>query len=502
MVKKKKNKRILKKKKRIIKKKPVRKQKALKKTKKRVIKVKPKKIKKKRQKKIKSVIPENAYQTKIKVIGIGGGGGSIISEIASQLKKASFTAANTDTQALKRISKKCRRFSFGRSLTGGLGCGMNPDLGRKAAQQAADDIKKILDGADLCILVSSLGGGTGSGASPVFTQVSQELKNITFGIFTLPFKFEGEKKLKIALNSLEKMKPNLNAFTVIPNEKIFKIIDKKTPLKQSLSALNKILEQGLEGLIEMIFLPGLINIDWADLKVILEGRGKLCYLNSVEARSDEEPEEIVRRLIQNPLSEYNPEKADKILYNITSDKDLKMDTVQQISKAITGINKRAKIIFGISQHPNYKKKIRITLLATSDEKKEPKIRKKQKQKVEIVLEPEEKPEPESKEKSEPEKKLKKKQKPKVAKIILEKPKEKIFKLKKKKPKKKKAVQRKVKKAKKKKPPAKRKIKKQEKTRKNALQLKREAEEAEKELLEEEKKWDIPAFLRKNTGNNQ
>ncbi|MCK4520352.1 cell division FtsZ family protein [Candidatus Parcubacteria bacterium] len=520
MVKKKKNKRILKKKKRIIKiikKKPVRKQKALKKTKKRVIKVKPKKIKKKRQKKIKSVIPENAYQTKIKVIGIGGGGGSIISEIASQLKKASFTAANTDTQALKRISKKCRRFSFGRSLTGGLGCGMNPDLGRKAAQQAADDIKKILDGADLCILVSSLGGGTGSGASPVFTQVSQELKNITFGIFTLPFKFEGEKKLKIALNSLEKMKPNLNAFTVIPNEKIFKIIDKKTPLKQSLSALNKILEQGLEGLIEMIFLPGLINIDWADLKVILEGRGKLCYLNSVEARSDEEPEEIVMRLIQNPLSEYNPEKADKILYNITSDKDLKMDTVQQISKAITGINKRAKIIFGISQHPNYKKKIRITLLATSDEKKELKIKKKQNQKVKIVSEPEEKPAASKKAPAsprrrrgeslappgrKPEKKLKKKQKPKVAKIILEKPKEKIFKLKKKKPKKKKAVQRKVKKAKKKKPPAKRKIKKQEKTRKNALQLKREAEEAEKELLEEEKKWDIPAFLRKNTGNNQ
>ncbi|MGB2762185.1 MAG: cell division protein FtsZ [Minisyncoccales bacterium] len=463
MVKEKKNKRILKKK-------LVKKQKTLKKIKESVVKSKPKK---KKQKKVKVIISDNAYQTKIKVIGIGGGGGSIVSDIASQLKKVSFVAANTDTQALKRINKKCRRFSFGRNLTGGLGCGMNPELGKRAAKQATDDIKKILDGADLCILVSSLGGGTGSGASPIFAELSSELKNITFGIFTLPFKFEGEKKLKIALNSLEEIKSNLNAFIVIPNEKIFKIIDKKTPLKQSLSTLNKILGQGLEGLIEMIFLPGLINIDWADLKVILEGKGKLCFLNSIEAGSDEVPEETVRRLIKNPLSEYNSEKADKILYNITSDKDLKMETVEQISRAITGVNKKAKIIFGISQHPNYKKKIRITLLATSDERKETKIKRKPK----LKIEPE--PEQESEEKPEEEKK----------------PKEKISQLKKKRPKKKKIIKIKIKKDKKEEITEEH-IKKQEKTRKNALQLKKEAEEAEKEILEGEKKWDIPAFLRR------
>ncbi len=520
MVKKKKNKKIFKKKKRILKKKEVKKKKTLKKIKKRNIRIKPKKAKKKVSKKIKIVkrkkvfrslkssdVFEDVYQTKIKVVGIGGGGSSIVSEIAPQLKKVSSIAANTDTQALKKISKKCRRFSFGQNLTGGLGCGMNADLGKKAAQEARESIKKILEGADLCILVSSLGGGTGTGASPVFAEVSRELKNITFGIFTLPFKFEGEKKLKIALNSLEKLKLDLNAFTVIPNEKIFQIIDKTTPLKQSLSNLNKILEQGLEGLIEMIFLPGLINIDWADLKVILEGRGKLCYLNSIDARSDEEPEEIVRRLIQSPLSEYNPQKADKILYSITSDKDLKMDTVEQISKAITGFNQRAKIIFGISQYPSYKNKIRITLLATSDDQKEKvvKKRKKAKPKPEPELKPE--PEPISEPKPKPKPEPEPKESLKGAKLLLEKGKEKISNLKKKRPKKKKKpkpariatqsvaggkkkrVQISIPKAPK------------EKTRKNALQLKKEAEQTEKELLAEEKKWDIPAFLRKNTGDN-
>ena len=496
----------------IPKKKPIvkkKKKKTLKKIKKRIVEIRPKKKKKKFQKKIKRIkrkrvsrplksseVFDDIYQTKIKVIGIGGGGSSIVSEIASQLKKVSFIAANTDAQALKKISKKCKRFSFGQNLTGGLGCGMNSELGKKAAQQARESIKEVLEDADLCILVSSLGGGTGSGASPIFAEVSQEFKNITFGIFTLPFKFEGEKKLKIALNSLEKLKPYLNAFTIIPNEKIFQIIDKTTPLKQSLSTLNKILGQGLEGLIEMIFLPGLINIDWADLKVILEGRGKLCYLNSIEARSDEEPEEMVRRVTQSPLSEYDPQKADKILYNITSDKDLRMDTVEQISRFITGFNQQAKIIFGISQYPSYKKKIRITLLATSDAQKEKVIKKRKKAKPKPKpkpvpeeekseeKKPEPKPEPEAKPKPKP--KPKPKESPKRAKLILKKRKEKISKLEKKRPKKKKKIQIATPRAPK------------EKTRKSALQLRKEAEQIEKELLAEEKKWDIPAFLRKNT----
>ena len=258
----------------------------------------------------------------------------------------------------------------------------------------------------------------------------------------------------------------MNAFTIIPNENIFKIIDKKTPLKQSLFTLNKMLSQGLEGLIEMIFMPGLINIDWADLKVILEGRGENCYLNSIEVRRDENAEEIIRKLLQSPLTEYDPQKAEKILYNISSDKNLKMSTVEQLSNNITRFNEKAKIIFGISQYPKYEKKIKITLLATGNGHTEEKtVKKKKRKKPKKII------------KRVVEKKTKKPER----KVI--KPKETKRKAKKKRIRVIKVVEKKEE-------------EKKEKPRKNALQLKKEAEKVEKEILEEEKKWDIPAFLRK------
>ncbi len=465
------------------------KKKTVKKTIKKIIKKRKALRKKKRE--VLTGPKDNMYQTRIKVVGIGGGGCSIVSEMASKLRRVSFVVANTDIQALKKTSSKCRRFVFGKNLTNGLGCGMNPELGKKAALEAKEEIKRILEGADLCILVSSLGGGTGSGASPVFSEISQELGNITFGIFTLPFDFEGAKKMAIGQNSLEKLKPNLNAFTVIPNEKIFKIIDKKTSLKQSLSELNKILEEGLEGLIEMIFLPGLINIDWADLRVILEGRGKICYLNSIEAKIDEDPKEMVRRLTQSPLNEYDAQRADRILYNISSDKDLKMDTVEQISRFVTGFNKKAKIIFGISQHPSYRKKIRITLLATNDIEKEKKISKKKKPKSEPESEQFSREEP-IPEKPMEEKLSRKKpiqEKPAEEQEVEKKPVSKI-----------KLITAPKKKTKK--PLPKKEKPKKEKVRKNALQIRKEAEELEKEILEQEKKWEIPAFLRKKQYNSK
>ena len=418
------------------------------------------------------------------MIGIGGGGGSIVSEIAARLKKADFVAANTDFQALKKISKECKLFQFGRDLTQGLGCGMNSDLGRKAAELEKEKIRKIIEGADFCILVSCLGGGTGSGASSVFAEVAKEFNNICFGIFTLPFKFEGEKKAKIALNALEKLKPNLNTFTVIPNEKIFQIIDKNTSLEKALSSLNKILEQGLEGLIEMIYLPGLINIDWADLKTILEGKGKLCYLNSVEERSpapygagrkEKGAEELVRRLLQNPLIEYDIRGAEKILYNIASDKDLKMETVEQISKSITRCNPKAKIIFGISHHPKYKGKIRLTLLATGcgDTEKKPSPQRKARKKI-----------------KKPEQKLEAPQEP-LKQVSLphseQAPSAPI---------KKQGAVKKLLPVKKSKTPLL--LPKDTTVRKNALDLKKEAERIEKEILEQEKKWDTPTFLRKKS----
>ena len=266
-------KKIKKIKKRIVRKKP---------SKKKVVKKKPIRKKVVKKKKI-TIFKDSIPRTKVRIIGIGGGGGSIVSEIVSRVKKADFVVANTDSRALNAI-KHVKRFQFGQNLTKGLGTGMNTEIGEMAAQGEKDKIEKLFEGQDICIIVSSLGGGAGSGASPVFAKISKNLNCITYGIFTMPFQFEGEKKMEIAKEALLKIKPHLNAFSVIPNERIFQIIDKNTPLKDALSAINQKLAENLEGLIEMIYSPGLINIDFADLKTIFGGRGKVAYLNTTEIK--------------------------------------------------------------------------------------------------------------------------------------------------------------------------------------------------------------------------
>ena len=324
-----------------------------------------KKIKKKLSKPAKKspVFDNTIHKTKIRVIGIGGGGGSIVSEIVSRIKKADFVVANTDIRALRAV-RQVRRFQFGQSLTKGLGTGMNADLGELAAQNEKEKIKKLFEGQDLCIMVSCLGGGAGSGATPVFAKISKNSDCLTYGIFTLPFEFEGEKKMEIAKESLEKIRPNLNAYSIIPNERIFQIIDKDTPLKDALSAINERLAENLEGLIGMIYLPGLINIDFADLKTILSGRGRLTYLNTIEIE-DPDKENVVKKVTSSPLYSYTIKGARRILYNIIGGKMLQLSEVSQLSKIISdSINKNAKIIFGINQDQKYQEKIKITLLAT------------------------------------------------------------------------------------------------------------------------------------------
>jgi cell division protein FtsZ len=491
----------------------------------------------------------NIKQTKIKLIGIGGGGCSIVSEISSSLKRIDFIGANTDVQALKKMNKNCKKLQFGQELTNGLGCGMNPELGKKSAESEKEKIKKMLEDTDFCILVSCLGGGAGSGASPIFADICKELKIISFGIFTLPFKFEGEKKYKIAQNALEKIKPNLNGYTIIPNERIFQIIDRSTPLEKSLYELNKILEQGLEGLIEMIYLPGLINIDWSDLRAILSGQGKLCFLNSGQGKRDQTPEELTREALNNKLNTYNIEGAEKILYNIASDKDITMEEVQRISENITSFNPKAKIIFGVSFHPKYKGKIKITLLAVGCEE-QGKLKEKAKQIKEKIVSlqlikniPDENQKDNKELESptpardasrsdaggsdtgpvskEPVSDATPAQQPDDNSITgvpagdvehrdTNEPAQNVIAVSKQKPQQKQTKKKPKKSAKKPKPQKPKKAQNHEKKissplllpqdalkRKNALELKKEAEEAEKKLLEQEEQWETPAFLRKD-----
>jgi cell division protein FtsZ len=311
---------------------------------------------------------ETIKKTKIRVIGIGGGAGNIVSEIASRMKKASFVVANTDRQALRGTSRKAIRFHFGQNFTQGLGTGMNAELGETACQNEKEKIKKIFEDQDFSVIVACLGGGTGSGASPVFAKISKATGSITLGIFTLPFKFEGEKKMEIARASLEKLKPKLNALCIIPNERIFQIIDKTTPLKQALSAINKKLTESLEGLIETIYQPGLINIDFADFRTILQGQGRLAYLNTVEAQKrGSSVKETISKVLNCPLYPYSIRRAKGILFNIAGEKNLELAEVSQISNTISDlVSPEAKIIFGISQATpsSSRDKIKITLLAS------------------------------------------------------------------------------------------------------------------------------------------
>ncbi|PIS39211.1 MAG: hypothetical protein COT33_03210 [Candidatus Nealsonbacteria bacterium CG08_land_8_20_14_0_20_38_20] len=400
---------------------------------------------------------EKIKRIRVKVIGIGGGGGSIVSEIALQLKKTIFLVANTDNSALKRISNKVKLFQFGQNVTSGLGTGMKPEIGEMAAENERERIKKELKEIDLCIFVATLGGGTGSGAAPVFAKLSKNLGNLNYGIFTLPFDFEGKKKMEIAKAALEKLNPNLHAFSIIPNERIFQTIDRGTPLKIALSQINKILVQGLGGLIEIIYEPGLINIDFADVKTIFKSGRKLAFLNSIAARGENRVKEAIENVLNSPLYPYNIQGARGILFNITGDRNLGLSEVEQLSKNIFELGERgAKIIFGISEEKEIKNEIKITLLALG---------------CKSNFFPEETlpdtPRPKAKNKTRnPAAKNKLLKKVNVEEV------EEVEKI----------------------------VKKTDpenlQIRKNALQIKKELEAAEQELLEQEKFWETPAFLRK------
>jgi len=349
-------------------------------------------------------------------------------------------------------------------------------LGTAAALSEKDKIKKLLEGQDLCVLVACLGGGTGSGAVPIFAKISRSLGNITYGIFTLPFKFEGEKKMEIARESLKKVKNYLNAVTIIPNERVFQIVDKDTPLRQSLSVVNKNLADGLGGLIETIYEPGLINIDFADFRTILQGKGRLAYLNTAEVQKKEgSTKDLITKALNSPLFPYSIKGGKGVLLNISGEKELSLSDVAQISKTIADlVNPEAKIIFGVSQSKQYSNILKTTLMVTGCslkifpklEGKKRKKKPKKEEKKELVEKKEAKPKKKRKRKVSVEAKAEKK--PSFAK----------------------ATEGREEKPEAEREPA------EEKVRKNALQVREENKELEKEIEEKEKFWETPAFLRK------
>ena len=312
---------------------------------------------------------ETLFKAKIKVIGIGGGGGSIVSEIGRSLEKATFVIADTDIRALKKRSG-IKYFWFGEDLTHGLGTGVDVELAKKAAEDAKEKISIFFKDQDIIIFVASLGGGLGSGATQVFAEAARSFGGITFGIFTMPFRFEGKNKQRIAQNALKSLRQSLNVSLVIPNEKIFKIIDDSTPITNAFSIVNKSLIESLESLIDLIYNPGIINIDFADLRTVLKGRGNSAFLNTVEDSGKNSVENICENIFKNPLLQNNNFKAEKILFNIAGSDNLSMFQVEKISSHIANLNPKAKIIFGISKDNKLKNKIKTTILMTGGQMQE------------------------------------------------------------------------------------------------------------------------------------
>ncbi|MDD5750133.1 MAG: cell division protein FtsZ [Candidatus Pacebacteria bacterium] len=308
-----------------------------------------------------------ARKIKIRLIGLGGGGSAIVSEMASVLKGVSFVAADTDFKTSRKLKKGVKFFQFGEKITNGLGTGLNPELAQKAAQEEKEKITRLFKDCDLVILVGSLGGGVASGASSVFAEVAEAQKAIAVGIFTMPFSFEGEKKTRLANKALEILEKKLSGVMVVPNERIFLLVDKKTPLKKSLSLLNQMFALWLNDLLQVIVKPGLINIDFADLKTILEKRGKKLFFGQGTAQGPLRAEEVVKNIFQSPFAQGAPLNVKRILFNITGGKDLGLKEIEIISNNIAALNPKAKIIFGITESPSFQGKVKILLLAVSDD---------------------------------------------------------------------------------------------------------------------------------------
>jgi cell division protein FtsZ len=310
------------------------------------------------------VKPDIQTFAKIKVVGVGGGGGSAINRmIQCRIKGVEFMAANTDLQALQ-ASLASNKIHIGKTTTKGLGAGMNPAIGRKSAEESQNEIREMLKGADLVFVTCGLGGGTGSGAAPKIAEIAKELGALTIAVVTRPFSFEGGPRKAIAEEALKDFKNKVDTLITIPNDRIWQIIDKKTPLLEAFGVVDEVLRQGVQGISELITLPGLINVDFADVKTIMSDSGS-ALMGMGESSGDNRAIEAAKAAISSPLLEMSIEGAKGILFTITGGPDLTMYEVSEAAKAVTeSVDSDAKIIFGAVLDENLKDQLKITVVAT------------------------------------------------------------------------------------------------------------------------------------------
>lgn len=300
----------------------------------------------------------------IKVIGVGGGGNNAVNRMIDHgVEGVEFIAVNTDAQALN-LSKAEIKLQIGEKLTRGLGAGANPEVGKKAAEESREQIEEVLQGADMIFVTAGKGGGTGTGAAPVIAQIAKDLGALTVGVVTRPFSFEGIRRQKQAKAGIDSLKEAVDTLIVIPNDRLLEIVDKNTPMLEAFREADNVLRQGVQGISDLIAKPGLINVDFADVKTIMYDKGSALMGIGV-ATGENRAVEAAKKAISSPLLETSIDGAQGVLMNISGGPSLSLFEVQEAADLVTSAaDDEVNVIFGNVINENLKEEVIVTVIAT------------------------------------------------------------------------------------------------------------------------------------------
>jgi cell division protein FtsZ len=311
------------------------------------------------------IAPEIEAFARIKVIGCGGSGKNAVNHmVSSKVRGVEFIAVNTDAQDLQNSLAK-KKIHIGKNLTRGLGTGMNPELGKRAAEETKEEIQEALKGSDMVFIAGGMGGGTCTGAAPVVAKAAKEMGILTVGVMTKPFFFEGQQRMRLAEQGLEELRKSVDALIVIPNDRILSIITKETTAKDAFAMCDEVLKQAVEGISDIITMPGIINVDFADVRAVLENAGS-ALMGIGTATGEKRAEEAAKSAINSPLLDISINGAKGVLFSIFGGDDLTMFEIQEAAKIITeSIDANAKVIFGAVRDEKLRKnEIKITVIAS------------------------------------------------------------------------------------------------------------------------------------------
>lgn len=307
----------------------------------------------------------------IKVIGVGGGGSNAVNRmIAAGLRGVEFISVNTDAQALYLANSECK-LQIGEKLTKGLGAGANPEIGHNAAEESKEEIKQALKGADMVFVTAGMGGGTGTGAAPVIAEIARELGALTVGVVTKPFTFEGRRRAGAAEKGITSLKEKVDTLIVIPNDRLLQVVDKRTPILEAFRIADDVLRQGVQGISDLIAVPGLINLDFADVKTIMKETGAALMGIGI-ATGDNRTVEAAKHAIASPLLETSIDGARGVLLNITGGTNLSLFEVNEAADIVAeAADPDANIIFGAVIDENLQDEVRVTVIATGFDHRAP-----------------------------------------------------------------------------------------------------------------------------------